>query len=283
MRGKMIFHYPAGCRCELSGSPYTEERNPCMPNKRKKRRRRGGAGRLLRPLSVILAAVAVVAALTLFFKVETIEVTGIGRYSAEEIIAASEVEIGDNLVLLDRYRTAQKIYTALPYITNVRPKPKFPNSLEIEVVETQAAAAIHGPGGYWLLSSSGKILEEISETAAADYLQITGIQAENPEVSSPLVLPEDSPVTAERLNALLTALTDHDALARSDGIDCSDSRKLVLHYDGRFQVEMFYDADFDFKVTCMLAAIERLEPNETGILRMTMADDYEVHLIQPQE
>ena len=43
-----------------------------MPKKRKKRRRRGGLGRLLRPLSIILAAITVVAALTLFFKVETI-------------------------------------------------------------------------------------------------------------------------------------------------------------------------------------------------------------------
>lgn len=250
-----------------------------MPNKRK-RRRRGGFGRLLRPLSVILAAVAVVAALTLFFKVENIEVTGTGRYNADDIIAASGVETGDNLVLLDRYRVSQRIYTALPYITDVRPKPKFPNTLEIEVTETQAVAAIQGAGGYWLLSANGKILEGADESAAADYLQITGVQAENPEVSAPLALPEDSYITADRLAALLTVLLERDALTRSDVIDCSDSRKLVLQYDGRLQVEMFYDADFDLKVTCLLSAVDKLEPNETGVLRMTMEDDYEVHFIQ---
>ena len=31
---------------------------------------------------------------------------------------------------------------------------------------------------------------------------------------------------------------------------------------------MFYNADFDFKITCMLSAVDKLEPNETGILRM---------------
>ena len=251
-----------------------------MPNKRKKRRRRGGLGRLLRPLSIILAAITVVAALTLFFKVETILVTGAGRYSAADIIAASGVETGDNLVLLDRYRVSQRIYTALPYITDVRPKPKFPNTLEIEVTETQAAAAIQGAGGWWLLSTSGKILEAVDAPAAADYLQIKGIQAETPAVSSPAVLPEDSHLTAERLSALLTALATQEALPRADALDCSDSRKLVLHYDGRLQVEMFYNADFDFKITCMLSAVDKLEPNETGILRMTMEDDYEVHFIK---
>ena len=63
-----------------------------MAKKRKKRRRRGGLGRLLRPMSVILAAVAMVAALTLFFKVDKIETAGSARYQAEEIIAASGVE-----------------------------------------------------------------------------------------------------------------------------------------------------------------------------------------------
>lgn len=251
-----------------------------MPKKRKKRRRRGGLGRLLRPFSVILAAIAVVAALTLFFKVEQIQVTGSIRYAADEIIAASGVETGDNLVLLNRYLIAQKIYTALPSITDVRPKPKFPNTLEIEVTETRAAAAIQGSGGYWLVSSAGKILEEAAETAAADYLQINGVQAENPAVSAPLALPEDAHISPERLAGLLTALTAQEALTRSDSIDCSDPRKLVLHYDGRLAVEMFYDADFDFKVACMLSAVDKLEPNETGVLRMTMADDYEVHFIK---
>ena len=235
---------------------------------------------MLRPLSIILAAITVVAALTLFFKVETILVTGAGWYSAADIIAASGVETGDNLVLLDRYRVSQRIYTALPYITDVRPKPKFPNTLEIEVTETQAAAAIQGAGGWWLLSTSGKILEAVDAPAAADYLQIKGIQAETPAVSSPAVLPEDSHLTAERLSALLTALATQEALPRADALDCSDSRKLVLHYDGRLQVEMFYNADFDFKITCMLSAVDKLEPNETGILRMTMEDDYEVHFIK---
>lgn len=250
-----------------------------MAKKRKKRRRRGGLGRLLRPLSFLLAAVAVVAALTLFFKVESIEVTGSGRYQSDEIIAASGVEIGDNLVLLDRYRVSQRIYTALPYITDVRPKPKFPNTLEIEVTETRAVAVIQGGGGFWLLSSDGKILESVDSTAAADYLRITGVWAEEPAISAPLTLPEDSPISVERLQELLNALVEQEALTRTDVINCGESRELVLEYDGRFRVEMFYDADFNFKVTCMVSAADKLEPNQTGTLRMTMTDDYEVRFI----
>ena len=252
-----------------------------MAKKRKKRRRRGGLGRLLRPMSVILAAVAMVAALTLFFKVEHITVTGASRYGAEEIIAASGVETGDNLILLDRYRVAQRIYTSLPYITDVRPKQEFPNTLNIEVTETHAMAAIQGSGAYWLLSGDGKILEAVDEPAAADYLQIIGVQAAEPAVSGALALQEDSPIEPARLAELLSVLDEYEALNRADSVDCSDSGVLVLNYDGRFRVEMFYDADFDFKIASLVKIVdEKLEPNETGILRMTMEDDYEVHFIQ---
>ena len=73
----------------------------------RRRRRRGLLGRLLRPLSVLLAAAAIVAALTLFFKVDKVEVSGNIRYDAGEIIAASGVEQGDNLILLNRYGISQ--------------------------------------------------------------------------------------------------------------------------------------------------------------------------------
>lgn len=254
-----------------------------MPKKKKKRRRRGGLGRLLRPLSVLLAAVAVVTALTLFFKVENIVVTGAGRYTAEEIIAASGVEIGDNLILLDRYHIAQRIYTTLPYITDVRPKQEFPNTLNIEVTETRTVAAIQGAGGYWLVNTGGKLLEAVDAPTASDYLQITGVPAVEPTVSAALALPEESPITAPRLLELLTALDERGVLNRADSIDCSDARTLVLHYDGRFRVEMFYSADFDLKVNCLISALEKLEPNERGTLRMNMQDDYEVRLIPNRE
>lgn len=254
-----------------------------MPNKRKKRRRRGGLGRMLRPLSLLLAAAAIVAALTMFFKVETIQVTGASRYQAADIIAASGVEIGDNLVLLDRYRVSQRIYTALPYITDVQPRPKFPSTLEIEVTETRAAAAIQGAGGWWLLSAGGKILEAADGSMAAGYPQITGIYAKDPAVSDPLVLPEDGVITAQRLQELLSVLALQEALPQVDRIDCTSPRELVIHYDGRFRAELFYDADFDFKITCLLSAVDKLEPNQKGILRMTMSDDYEVRFIPDVE
>ena len=256
-----------------------------MPKKRKtrRRRRRGGLGRLLRPLSVLLTAVAVVAALTMFFKVSTVEVTGSSRYRDGEVAAASGVELGDNLVLLDKYRIAQRIYTELPYVTEARINRKFPSTLVLEVTETTAVASIQGAGGYWLLSAGEKLLEAVDEATAQDYLRITGLEAVNPAVSARLELPEDSPITLERLGQLLSAMERLEMLGRADGLDLSDRSDLVLGYDGRFQVIISYDADFDYKLLCLLEAVKCLEPNERGTIRLNMKEANKAHFIPASE
>ena len=247
--------------------------------KRKRRRRRGGLARLLRPLSVLLAAVAVVIALTLFFKVGSIEVTGNSRYSAEEIAAATGVEMGDNLILLDRYGIQRKLFVDLPYIKEARIYPIPPSTLSVEVVERTAVAALPGAGAYWLISRDGKLLEAVDETQAQDYLGIAGLEADAPAAGQELRLAEDSPITLSRLQELLAALEERQILARADSLDMTSDDTLVIYYDGRFRVEMYYSADFDYKLHCLEETVTLLQPNETGIIRMTMKDEDEVRFI----
>ena len=59
---------------------------------------------------------AVVMALTLFFRVDTIEVTGTERYTEKDVIEASGIQLGDNLFLLNKYEAARSIAEQLPYI-----------------------------------------------------------------------------------------------------------------------------------------------------------------------
>ena len=247
--------------------------------RRNRRRRRGSLGPLLRVLSVLLTAVAVVAALTLFFKVDQVVVSGNSRYSAEEIIEVSGVEQWDNLILMDKYHIAEKLYTELPYITEVRINRKLPDVLMVEVVETQAVAAIKGGSSTWLMDSGGKLLEVVSASMAKKYITLEGLTAESPAISGKLKLGEESPISAQRLLELMQALKQWGMLEKTTSLDASDPDYMVLSYDGRFQVEMFYDADFDFKLNCLQAAVAQLEPNETGTIRMTMKDDNEVRFI----
>lgn len=89
-------------------------------SRRNRRRSRGRFAFLYRLLCFVLICAAIVGALVLFFKVDTISVSGNDRYSRETILAASGVSEGDNLFLLNKYDAAAKITEALPYVESVR-------------------------------------------------------------------------------------------------------------------------------------------------------------------
>lgn len=248
-------------------------------NRRRRRRGRGSFGPLLRFASVVLTAVVIVIALTLFFKVDQITVSGNSRYTQEEIVTLSGVKPGHNLILLDKYQIAQKLYTQLPYITDVRIKRQLPDGLLVEVTETVSALAIECAGGWWLVSDCGKILEAADAAAAEGHLLLRGMAAETPVVGQLLALSAEGNLSTERLLTLVAALSERGMLERTDSVDASDTGKLIIGYDGRFTVELYYDADFDFKLDCLRSVVNELEPNETGIIRMTMEDENEVRLI----
>ena len=69
---------------------------------RQRRRRRGRFGVLYKLLCFLLIFSALVAGCVVFFRVDQVTVTGSDRYTAQEIIAASGVEQGDNLFLINK-------------------------------------------------------------------------------------------------------------------------------------------------------------------------------------
>ena len=246
--------------------------------KRRRRRGRGSLGPLMRALSVVLTAVVIVAALTLFFKVDQVIVSGNSRYSQDEIVEVSGVRQGDNLILLNKYQIARQLYSKLPYITDVRVNRNLPDKLLIEVTETRASLALESGGAWWLLSEAGKVLDTAETDEVEGYLLLRGVTAEGITIGQQLRLAEGN-LSAERLLELVAALSERGMLESADSVDATDGEILHIGYDGRFDVELYYDADFAFKMNCLYSVVDELEPNETGVIRMTMEDENEVRFI----
>ena len=131
-------------------------------NKQAKNRKvsSGVAPRLIIMLAVVAAIIFGVA---IFFKVTTSEVQGNSIYSAEDVIAASGVEIGDNLLLVNKATTAGNILAALPYVEEVRGIVRsMPDTIVIQVKESEAAFAVQTDvNTTWLVNSRGKALENV--------------------------------------------------------------------------------------------------------------------------
>lgn len=251
-----------------------------MARRRHTRRRRHhrSAAVLYKLLSVVVISGAIVAALTLFFKVETITVSGTTEYSSEEIITASGVKQGDNLFLLNKYEIYESILEKLPYVSSVSISRKLPDTLLIEVTDSNQGGVIEDHGTYWVLSAEGKLLGKRAEAGRGAL--ITGLTLAEPEVGKKAAVEEGQERALKQLLDLLAALEEKGMLQGVGSFDFSQESVISIKYADRYVVKFPYGADFPYKLTRLDQVIERLEEQgdqRAGVLDLTA--DGEIHFI----
>ena len=241
-----------------------------------RRRRRGSSGFLYKLLSVLVICGCLVAALTLFFRVDTIVVTGQSRYTTQEIQETSGIQQGDNLLLLNKYNASGSIAQQLPYIEEIRIHKELPDTLRIEVRECETPVAVVQDGFTWLISSSGKgkIVDQLDASAAGDYAQVTGCTLLAPSIGSEVVLGSEFSLQQESLLGLLSALDEEGMLPNLDSISLEDLSVIRMGYLDRFTVKLPYGADYASKMRILKLAIESdyVQDNMTGTFDMTRED-----------
>ena len=249
--------------------------------------------KLLLQLTVVIAVVlAVVIGLSVFFKVERVVVYGNNAYSAWTIQEASGIEGGENLLSFGRTRACGKIITGLPYVKNVRIGIKLPDTVNIYIEEFDVSYAIEDANkGWWLMTSTGKIAEQIDKASSYSYTKVEGVQILGPvvgeqavalevfepeatessdetdasEATAPLVT-----VTAnDRLQAallILSTLEKNDIVGEVASVNVSSLYNLELQYGQRYQVKLGTTSDMEKKIGQMKKAVAQLNDYPTGIL-----------------
>lgn len=154
--------------------------NPEMRSRQNKKRKLKNSVRnviIFTTLILVFAAVGVVLSLTVFFKIDTISVTGSGIYSEEEIINASNINTGDNLFLIDKDKSTEKMECVLPYIYTAEIKRELPSTVKITVTDAVPAFSIQkGEESFILLDDNFKVLENSASESPADTVTITNVK-----------------------------------------------------------------------------------------------------------
>lgn len=259
------------------------------------RRNRGRFGPLFKLLCVLGVVVALTGGATVFFRVETVEVTGNQRYTREEIVAASGIQTGDNLYALNKVSIDRKIRTQLPYVGELSINRSLPSTIRIDVTEWEAVAQVAVPtpeqavaaqeelaGGDksaepaalaqepWLISVKGKLLEQAPENSTA--IVVTGLTAIAPQAGELLKVPEGETTRLDALTALLGAIENADLFHEVSQIQLEATR-LTVRYAERFDVKMKLNADFGYNIRLMQAVREQMEekygPETAGTIDLT--------------
>ena len=239
------------------------------------RRRRGRSGFLYKLLSVLVMCACLIAALTLFFRVDTIVVTGGVRYTEQELRDATGVKTGANLLLLNKGRVAANMTETLPYLNEIGSISKrLPDTLAIQVEECGTPLAVVQDGTAWLISPTnsgrGKIVEQIPSAAASGYGIIDGCQLLAPSVGTSPAFATEYATQQSSLLQLLNALEKAEMLDQVEAIHLGDLSEITMEYGGRFTVRLSYNADYGRKLTKLQWSLDEgvIQDNMKGTFDM---------------
>lgn len=237
---------------------------------------------LIHIATVVAIVMAIVFGMSIFFKVDKIEVAGTDKYTVAQIQEASGIMNGTNLLALNKGQIASRILSKLPYIHKVLGIDiRLPDTVVIQVEETEVSYAIQSSdASWWLLSCEGKILENIDASVALSYTRILGVCVDSPTLGSTAVAFEEkstntdatTPITVynrERLAAALQIAKETETnriLGELVTIDVSDMSHIVAWYGKRFEIRFGDSEEIPKKVFSAVQTIYQLGEYESGML-----------------
>lgn len=219
-------------------------------------------------IAVVLSAISVAAACTIFFRVEAVQAEGCERYTQEEIAAAADVPDGTNLVLLPGPLIRDRVTARLPYVDSVTLKRGLPTTLRIVVKETKPAAYISDGTSWWIINSTGKILESRPADSAWQYTTISGLTITEPEQGSRIQVEEGNELRLNGLLGLMAVLERKGMLGEVNEITASSGTEISMVYENRLRVKFLLNADFDRKIRILEDIVALMGEYETGVVNL---------------
>ena len=240
------------------------------------RRGKGRLGKILQVLCIVAVLGAMTVGATVFFQVEQIEVSGNQRYTQEEIVAVTGIQMGDNLFRMNKFAIQDHVKEEMPYIETILIRRKLPSTITVAVEEWGAVAQVlpnpdwkapepekdsdeavpEATDKSWLISVGGKVLEE---AAAEDTrMKISGLTGLDSREGVMLEVPEEEEQRLAAAVALLGELESREMIGDVSRMNVG-STTIVLEYLGRYDVKLPLDGDFSYQMQLLLAAVAERE------------------------
>lgn len=226
-------------------------------------------------LLITLIAVGTVLSLTVFFKIETVNISGSGMYSSEEITENSNINIGDNLFLVNKGKCAESLEKNLPYIYDVDIKRKLPSTLIINVTEAAAAYMINnGDETYTLLDDRFKVLDNAYTAGTEGLTEIRNTAFISNENGS--VIEFENAESADGLGQLSEIITKLN-ITEITAISSDGKNNNYIVYENRIILNLGSFDDVENKIYRGIAGCEKLnesDPNARGTMVLSTGKQF---------
>ena len=212
-------------------------------------------------ISVVGCAILLVGMLLIvlpMFRVSSIKVTGASFYTEEQIIEASGIEVGDEMLMLDRTDVYNNIWEKLPYVNGVSMRRVF-NTVTIAVEENTNLMYTAFVGRYYVLNRDFYVLSAVDNEAEVNGF----LRVELPEIASlgvgSKIRFENEALDTGYVLDLLESLENGKVLSRVSSVDVSKKFNVSYVMDDCYRVELGKVGDMSIKLTLVEEILSRKE------------------------
>ena len=225
-------------------------------------RRRAFSG----PLMFVVVVLAAIFVMSVFFRVEDIQVVGNTHYTSEEIIRAVDIEEGDNLFFFDRFAAVGRAFSKLPYIEAVTVERSLPNKVVITVDETTALAYLPLGEEKWTLDHNCKVLGKAAEGEEESLLPVVGMHPGTLMIGEIMQTEDGSTESIEYLAEVLDQIEARGMADQVTRIDFSDPNSPEFDYGGKYTVVLGKRDKVEYKFGMFVTVLGMLKEGDVGVI-----------------
>lgn len=238
--------------------------------KLKNYKRRAKINKLKRKLLLItflLIILLIILCYTPILQVRKITCVGNASISSEDIIAASQIKAGDNMIRTSKNDAINNI-KSLPYIKSVEIEKDFPSTIKIKIVECEIHSYIEINQKFVYLDDEGKVLEisDQKPDKIVPSLKSGNIKTYN---INELISFED-PNQLSVYQTLISSLKKSAFANILTNIDISNTNDLEFTVNDQFTVELGNTEKLDYKILNSLEVYNSPESTQKGIFNTSI-------------
>lgn len=205
-------------------------------------------------LALVVMCVGLVLVFSLFFKINTITISGDKVYSDKTVTEKSGIETGENLFKVNEEKLSQKLSKDLPYIKSVTVERKLPDTVIIKIEASKEVAAITTEKGFVLLDETGKVLDKDASILKENVAVINNVKLKEYIEGEKVVLTDEKKTDA--LIKLFEAIKNADMQLLTE-IDLKNINDIKIKYDDRITFAVGSLTNIETKLARGMAALEK--------------------------
>lgn len=243
-----------------------------LHNEQRRRQRRRKQMLTYAAVCVAVLALAAVLSLTMFFQINEFVIEGDSPYTDEQIINASGLSMGENIIRCDADSVGEKLSEALPYIDDASVERSASGRVTITVKNAVPYWSVLNGDKCVLIGGDGKVLEIADAEKALEAIIVQGVVVQQAVPGQAVVLQEDVPFSfLDSIGASITSA----GIEKLTSLNLSDTDYMQALYDGRINIIIGTSDDLSMKLALASEVINReneIDPAQYGTIDLTIDD-----------